>query len=86
MIHPLSPMIPEMIAKVGVNEAVKWWLKFAMECPDALADCLDAIDAMVKGDIDRLIMDEDGEGVARAFQLVRVFELDLFVEATRTAC
>jgi hypothetical protein len=85
MEHPLTPMVPEMIAKVGMLRAVAWWMQCAMECPAAIPDCHEAIEAVAKGNPNHVIMDENGEDVARAFQLVRIFDLEPFVEAQRVA-
>jgi len=79
--HPLAQLVPQMIFFRGIDRALEWWMTYAMECPNAVADCRDAIDAMVKGDEDRMITDENGEDVARAHQMVRIFDLQLFVEA-----
>jgi hypothetical protein len=81
--HPLAQLLPEMILFKGTEHALTWWMTWAMECPNAIPDCRDAIDAMVKGDHNRIIVDEDGGDLCRAFHLVRIFDLDLFVEAER---
>jgi hypothetical protein len=84
--HPLAEQLPTMLQTLGNEGALRWWLRWAMEWPteEAFVYSREAIVAMAKGDEDYVIMAWDtGDDLARAFQWVRLFALEPFVEAER---
>src|SRR5262245_6741226 len=70
----------EMIHFLGTEKALEWHLRWQMypPVPAALGACREAIEAVAEGDHNRIIH-EDGEEVARAYQLVEMFYLQPFV-------
>lgn len=85
MEHPLADMIPVMIENMGFDRALEWWMQWGVELrgsePYRLSK--DAIEELARGNEDFVLMDDNGEDVARAFQWVRIFGLERFVEARR---
>ena len=70
----------EMIHFLGRDKALDWHLRWGVypALPAIKPVCAEAIEAMAEGDHNRIIT-EDGEEVARAFQLVQMFALEPFV-------
>lgn len=83
--HPMSETVPAMIEAVGIHDALAWWMRWGHDWPseEAIHYSREAINAMVRDDPDHIINDLDGQALARAFQWVRIFSLEPFVEASR---
>lgn len=83
----MAEVVPIIIEALGVEYGVQWWMKHAHEwpTPEALRMSVEAVEAMARGDIDYIVCADDGEQMARAFQWVRLFDLEPFVEARRAA-
>lgn len=85
-LHPMAEAVPIMIDAMGVEPAIRWWMKHAVDWPteEGMTYSIEAIDAMANDDVDYIIKAvDDGEPLARAFQWVRMFGLEPFVEATK---
>jgi hypothetical protein len=85
--HPLADMIPTMIENMGFDRALDWWMRWGVELPGSEPYRLskDAIEELARGNEDFVLMDDNGEDVARAFQWVRIFSLERFVTWRSTA-
>jgi hypothetical protein len=80
-------VVPMMIEHMGVKNAVAWWMKYGHDfpSPEAVRMSVEAIEHMATGDLDHILVTDDGVEMARAFQWVRLFDLNPYVEALRAA-
>lgn len=69
----------------GYENALTWWLEHGINWPgdESRQYCTEAIEAVARGDVDHVIIDVDGQQMARAFQWIDLFGLEPFVEARR---